>query len=202
MYHKRLVPLALIILLFAGCDQAKMSSELDPLNDVALQARMEADPAVQDLYSIFQEVGNRYIELDVSKEAFAKAYAAKTKETSVALLGYTEAEYDRLTERFNSNIESIRETYPELASSELRGQCEIPVDLDISQAYQASIASFKGGGLPLGKSSGINEAMQRPDCKWLAYTACLITATTLGPLLYWPAAYVCMCGFCDSSLCI
>lgn len=34
-------------------------------------------------------------------------------------------------------------------------------------------------------------------CRWVEYTACLVVCTALGPILYWPCAYLCWDTYCN-----
>lgn len=42
--------------------------------------------------------------------------------------------------------------------------------------------------------------VQPDDCQWMQYTACLILCSAGGPILYWPCAYLCICGYCTGTI--
>ncbi len=43
------------------------------------------------------------------------------------------------------------------------------------------------------------QTQKKLRCRWLPYTMHLIGCTSLGPILYWPCAYVAICAWCPGE---
>lgn len=73
-------------------------------------------------------------------------------------------------------------------------QCDVEKALDLAGGAVLALDEI------LGFMSAPQGSGSPTSCQWGPFIASLILCTTLGPVLYWPCAYIGMCSFCDGSV--
>mgnify|MGYP005852078237 CR=1 FL=1 len=145
-----------------------------------------SDPLVQELLSIrdsFTERINNKLGDSFSLENLRLAYLNSDENLIISYLGFTSAQIDSIGERLNTIRIELLNKYPTL-NSYLTSEC-VSCNIDSFFSHYYDYTSI------------YTEAL---DCRWGPYIASLLLCTTLGPVLYWPCAYVAMCSWCSGGI--
>ncbi len=148
---------------------------------------LSVDPDVKELVQIRDELTERAVNTQVDPEVLDQAYKDGDEEKISTLMGFSSTEIANYTLRLGIARTNLLRRYPEFAAEVERHS----VSFDPVVKSAAFFANYE--------SNLEQVASKRGPCKWFQFTACLMVATTAGPVLYWPAAFLCWCAFCKDN---
>lgn len=181
--------LAISSLLQSSCDfnvtPTSNSNNLFRTQDT-LDNLLMSEPLVQELLQIrnnFTERINCEVGKSFSLEELKLAYLNSDEQRIISYMGYTSNQIDSIGERLNTISQELLTKYPAL-SSYITSECNsCNVESFFSYYYEYT-----------------NISTEALECRWAPYIASLVLCTTLGPILYWPCAYVAMCSWCSGGI--
>jgi hypothetical protein len=151
--------------------------------------KMEADPLLQELLEIRDEMTRRLRDRKVPARLLKQAYAAGDEQAVLDLMGYSRDEAARLRTRLAATREALLAKHPRLADAtpaRPKTAGDVARFLDryekLTESYAPEVYSKK-----------------KPTCKWLQYSAALGLCAVSGPVIYWPCAYLAMCSLCSGG---
>lgn len=152
----------------------------------SLDALLISDPLVEELLLIrnnFTERINKELGKSFSLEELRLAYLYSDEQLIISYMGYTSIQIDSIDNRLNQIRNELVDKYPPLKSYLTSVCAECNIDSFFVHYYDYT-----------------NIPIEALDCRWGPYIASLIVCTTLGPVLYWPCAYVAMCSWCSGGI--
>ncbi|MCL6495094.1 MAG: hypothetical protein K6T54_09995 [Ignavibacterium sp.] len=172
-----------------GCDfnvtPTTSMTNLFRTND-SLDAVLISDPLVQELLLIrnnFTERINRQLGKSFSLEELRLAYMNSDEQLIISYMGYSSIQIDSIEEKLNNIRTELVNKYPILKSYSTSECPKCNIDSFFAHYYDYT-----------------NIPIEALECRWGPYIASLVVCTTLGPVLYWPCAYVAMCSWCRGGV--
>ena len=184
----------LLTFIFVSCgnfEDNKTSSQLDRINLLTKKANKIRDELADYVLLSGKSAAEivKIIEANDENE-FKKAFSITTDKYNF---------YKNELKKIADELQEIPEVQEELRESKLQiKRCMACHDEDFIDRL---IVQKKKEPLFTSSFFQTQEPIQDGDvsCKWVQYTACLILCTAGGPILYWPCAYLCMCGYCSGG---
>ncbi|AFH49724.1 Hypothetical protein IALB_2019 [Ignavibacterium album JCM 16511] len=184
-----LIPIILILLSQISCDYnvtpVSNTSNLYRAQD-SLDFLLINDPLVIELLQIrnnFTQRINDRLGKSFSLEELKSAYLRSDEQSIISYMNYTPSQIDSIGERLNEIRIELNNKYPAI-NSYLTSECvNCNIDSLFTHYYDYT-----------------NISTEALECRWGPYIASLIVCTTLGPILYWPCAYVAMCSWCSGGV--
>jgi len=160
------------------------------------------DPAAQALHRIRDQMTRRLIDRGVDLAEVRAAYRKADFESVIAMFGYAEGELADLDRQIVNLRKDLVSRYPRLAAglAQVAPQgncyhCNVDRAFDIMKR-QVTISASAAGSYAEAADAKEGES----DCMWGAYVSALLLCTTMGPIIYWPCAYLAYCSFCEGPL--
>jgi hypothetical protein len=168
-----------------------------------LDKLLKLDPDVRELIDIRQEITQRVIDRNVSITELRAAYQNRDEKQFRKLMEFTNADIKSLQRRISKSRTAILDRYPEIEN--LMSESDRYVN-----SYNPLTGNRKTGEFADHLSSYSSNYLESElvleyeeggdvTCRWAPYIAGLAVCTTLGPILYWPCAYVALCSFCSGG---
>jgi len=139
------------------------------------------------------------------RDALVEAVSAHDSARAATILGFTEAEANALNARMDQLRVQIFLAFPDVEKmavgyagsscgfSVADSHCDVRAAVDNAAAAVSAMDNLLAFmNMPQGSNRPVS-------CHWGPYTASLVLCTTLGPVLYWPCAYVALCSFCEGG---
>lgn len=161
------------------------------------------------LIEIREKIADRVIGNGISKSALLEAIQGKDDKKIRKIIGMSEGEYNTLESQFNEIKSIIYKKFPDvqkLVNLAATGCSSCAVSKKISFINSLPIVSRNNDvqitmnsldKLYSNEKQFIENTSEQDGCRWVEYTACLVVCTALGPILYWPCAYLCWDTYCD-----
>lgn len=167
---------------------------LTPGEEARRDAALANSPEVKRLIRIRDEITIRARSRGVTPEMVRAAYRGGDARAASELLGFSEEETAALNRRLTRARDELYRKHPLLRAVAV-GEVRPGEACGAEHAARALAAGASGppdGAVLMETSSD--------RCKWLQYTAALAVCTTVGPVLYWPCAYLAYCSFCTDEV--
>lgn len=158
----------------------EVARSMTPSESVDLEAALRTDPDAKALVALSQELLARGAARGITKSVLVTALQTGGSDGAAAAMGFSRYESQRLNDRFRTHLSALQARYPALQSI-AAGRLLLPTNDEISTAQLAEEEDEEG------------------PCKWIRFSACLLSCTLGGPVLYWPCAYLCVCTFCPDA---
>ncbi len=147
---------------------------------------------INELLNIRDNITRRVIENNINVDELKDAYKNSDEKRIIHLLGYSNEDIQALDLKLKNVITRIIDKVPEYKiwieneKEKFCAKCK-------SETFFNNFYSYTSKHYRLNKS--LDEALGS-DCQWAPYAAALALCSLLGPIWYWPCAYVAMCRFC------
>lgn len=191
---------------FVGCNQSTTNEPQNTVNttpgviskigiqtsidDKALKLLLERE--ISELLSIRNAITTRVFENKVDVVKLKNAYLASDEKRIAELLKYTPSDVENMNTQLRNIVERMINKAPQLSV--------LIQEKKVKNCSKCNIEEFFNNfNYHVGKSPRLAKVTNVPagtDCQWVPYLASLALCTTLGPLLYWPCAYVALCSWC------
>jgi len=139
------------------------------------------------------------------RDALIEAVSAHDSARAAKILGFTEAEANALNARMDQLRVQIFLAFPDVEKMAVGyagsscgfavadSHCDVRAAVDnAAEAVSAMDDLLAFMNMPQGSNRPVS-------CHWGPYIASLVLCTTVGPVLYWPCAYVALCSFCEGG---
>lgn len=217
---------AAALLVFAGCRDGVLLTEsiqdsisqrpaafsISATEYAASEQAMRTDIDAIAIEQLGREIGRLMRQRGVSRAQLVEVKSSGDISAAVTLMGMSRVEMALLDSKMKAHLAALTERYPLIASlgagvvrvtaTGSIADCAVPVGLRDAQGGVAFFtacnepANLRAGTLPKGASFSEEDGCD----SWLQYIACTALCSALGPILYWPCAFLCLCEFCPSSL--
>jgi len=175
-----------------------------PVSADTLDTELLASPAVREVVATARDIAYR-VSMVFDRDALVEAISAHDGARAAELLGFTEAEANALNARMDELRVEIFLAFPDVERMSVGyagSSCGFAVagsQCDVRSAVDNAAEAVSALDELLGFMDAPQGSNRPVSCHWGPYTASLVLCTTLGPVLYWPCAYVALCSFCEGG---
>lgn len=198
-----LIVIILAISIFNSCSDNSVDSTLNS-NELSKLKKSAITDELSDLIDLREEITQLVIDRKVNIEKLRDAYVNKDVTKIMTLMKMSKNEYNSFNERLLNIRKNILIKYPDIkkAVSKLGKKqcttCNIEKFFNNFEQYTHASSRYGSGLSKIYTGTTVN-GDEDVDCDWVPYTAALVLCAELGPVLYWPCAYVAICSFCEGG---
>lgn len=199
--------LLLSVLFISSCkkdDQKKddLLSKLDNYTKILSNSPKDLKSDLKILIETRNQIAKRILQNGIKKETIIYSLKNGNIEELKAESEISNEEFDLLINKMEEIKLLLTSKYPEVDyylknASKRCESCETSKQI----AYVNNIpTSVKDGNeiINYNSATALNTSPEEigADCRWVAYTACLLVCTTTGPVIYWICAALCVDTYC------
>lgn len=156
---------------------------------------------LSELIDIREEITQMVIDKKINIDKLMKAYKTEDTLKIMEAMQMSKTEYSSYNIRLLKLNSKILKKYPaiKIKIEEMKNNICTTCNSDkFFENFEKYTFASKRKGSGLSKIFVTNGA-EEVDCDWLQYFAGLAVCSTAGPVLYWPCAYLMICGYCSGG---
>ncbi len=154
------------------------------------------------LIEIRNHVAKNVLNKGIEKKELINSIRSKNIDNILERSGISKEENDIISSKLENLKNILINKYPELEEYmiSMNKNC-FTCDVEKQIAYINKIANSSNSSSDLISYNTATELSPEiedigADCRWVAYTACLLVCTTTGPVIYWICAALCVDTYC------
>lgn len=193
----KFIILLIFSIIFFGCNK---NDNIIPVvqkyyNNSNISKEEPYQSLIQQFIDLRDEITDHIRNKNINLLELKKAYLSKDENRILNVLQYSKKDFEELTNNLLILENKVLSKHPEIKSLTSKNMVQ-----PCSSCYDDFFKNDKYVNVIRITNIHKELSLKKPlTCKWGPYLASLVVCGTLGPVFYWPCAYVAVCSFCSGG---